>query len=105
MRPVRDTVIIMKKVTLQTKNQPIAVKMVLEAPVTLITVATLVVTPVAILAVTPAVILVATLAAIPVVILVATLAAIPVVILVAVKTEVERHQLRSSPLQDCSYRI
>ena len=93
MRPVRDTVIIMKKVTLQTKNQPIAVKMVLEAPVTLITVATLVVTPVAILAVTPAVILVA------------TLAAIPVVILVAVKTEVERHQLRSSPLQDCSYRI
>ena len=85
MRPVRDTVIIMKKVTLQTKNQPIAVKMVLEAPVTLITVATLVVTPA--------------------VILVATLAAIPVVILVAVKTEVERHQLRSSPLQDCSYRI
>ena len=87
----------MKKVTLQTKNQPIAVKTVLAAPVTLITVATLVVTPVAIL--------VAILVVTPAVILVATLEAIPVVILVAAKLEVERHQLRSSLLQDCSYRI
>ena len=89
MKPVRDTVIIMKKATLQTKSQPIAVKTVLAAPVTLITVATLAAIPVAIL--------VATLVAIPV--------AIPVVVLVAVKTEVERHQLRNSLLQDCSYRI
>ena len=93
MRPVRDTVIIMKKVTLQMKNQPITVKIIPAAPVTLITVVTL------------AVILVVTLAVIPVAILVATLAAIPVVILVAVKTEVERHQLRNSLLRDCSYRI
>ncbi len=97
MRPVRDTVIIMKKVTLQTKNQPITVKIIPAAPVTLITVVTL------------AVILVVTLAVIPVAILVAilveTLAAIPVVILVAAKLEVERHQLRNSLLRDCSYRI
>ena len=65
MRPVRDTVIIMNKVTLQTKNQPITVKIIPAAPVTLITVVTL------------AVILVVTLAVIPVAILVATLAAIP----------------------------
>ena len=97
MRPVRDTVIIMKKVTLQTKNQPITVKIIPATPVTLITVVTLAV----ILVVT----LVVTLAVIPVAILVATLAAIPVVILVAVKTEVERHQLRNSLLRDCSYRI
>ena len=93
MKPARDTVIIIKKATLQTKSQPIAVKTVLAAPVTLITVATLA----AILAAIPVAILVATLVAIPV--------AIPVVVLVAVKTEVERHQLRNSLLQDCSYRI
>ena len=93
MKPARDTVIIIKKATLQTKSQPIAVKTVLTAPVTLITVVTLVAT----LAEIPAAILVGT--------LVAILVAIPVVILVAVKTEVERHQLQNSLLRDCSYRI